>query len=52
MKGIKNIAKGIIPAVATYFVIVQLASFVMIKANINEIGLKNNDPYWKFVLRI
>ena len=50
IKGVKEILKDSIPVVITYFLITQIASIIMIKTGVNEIGFKNNDPYWKFVL--
>lgn len=50
VKGIKEILKGLIPVLVTYFAITQLVSLILIKSGVNEIGFGNNDPYWKFVL--
>ena len=34
----------------TYIILTQIASSVLIITNINDIGFKNANPYWKFVL--
>lgn len=43
---LKNVAIFLI----VYFLVGSIASFSIQKLNINDQGLKNNDPLWKFVL--
>lgn len=49
-KNIKEIIKEIIPAVVTYLILGQIFSFILIQNTDNEIGLKGDDPYWKFLI--
>lgn len=50
LKNVKEILKGIIPAIVTYLVLGQIFSFILIQNTDNEIGLKGDDPYWKFLI--
>ena len=44
-----EVVKKFCPVVITYVLVCFLASFIMIAFNINKIGFKNNNPYWKVV---
>lgn len=48
-----NIKKTIQKAICilfSYYALVTISSLILILTNISPIGLKNNDPLWKFVL--
>lgn len=46
-KKILPFIKKIVPIVLVYFVVTISASTLIIKTNINKIGFKNANPYWK-----
>lgn len=47
---LKKCIKNIFVLIITFSFIVQMSSFIVIKLNINDIGLKNDIPQWKFLL--
>lgn len=49
-KNIKSNILNIITTIGTYFCMSLLISSIFISSGIAPDGLKNNDPYWKFVL--
>ncbi len=50
LKNVKEILKGIVPAIIAYLILGQIFSFILIRNTDNEIGLKGDDPYWKFLI--
>lgn len=50
LKNVKLIIKNTASVIIPYLIVTQLFSFILIKSNVNEIGFKNSDPYWKFLL--
>ena len=44
-----NVFKNMFVIVFVYFFVNYSASFLVIKSGINDFGLKNNNPYWKFL---
>ncbi len=49
-KNIKSILKSSFIIILTYFIVNNGASFLMIHYNINDIGFKNTNPEWKFLI--
>jgi len=49
-KQLKETLKKVCSILFSYYTVTTLASLVLIITNISPIGLKNNDPLWKFVL--
>ncbi len=47
---IKIVLKNILVFLIIYFLVGGISSFLVAKTGINEQGLKNNNPKWKFVL--
>ncbi len=50
LKDVKLILKNTAIVVICSLLITNLASFVLIKSGVSEIGLKNTNSYWKFLL--
>ena len=50
LKDVKLILKNTAIVVVSSLLITNLASFVLIKSGVSEIGLKNTNSYWKFLL--
>lgn len=50
LKNIKLILKNSLPVLISYLALTQLFSFILIKTNVNDIGFKSSDPYWKFLV--
>lgn len=50
LKNVKLILKNTAIIVLSYVVVTQAASFILIRSGVNEIGFKNNDPLWKFLV--
>lgn len=49
-KNTKELLKNTLPIMITFLIITNGASLLVKSLNINEIGLKNNNPEWKFLL--
>lgn len=47
---IKIVLKNVLVFLIIYFLVGGISSFLVAKTGINEQGLKNNNPKWKFVL--
>lgn len=47
---VKMVLKNVLIFLVIYFLIGGASSFLAIKTGVNEQGLKNNNPKWKFVL--
>lgn len=47
---VKMVLKNVLIFLVIYFLIGGASSFLTIKTGVNEQGLKNNNPKWKFVL--
>lgn len=45
-----DIAKKVFIILLTYFIVTKVPSYIMIKQGINEIGLNNTNPEWKFLM--
>ncbi len=50
LKNVKLVLKNTAIIILSYVVVTSLASFILIKSGVNEIGFKNNDPLWKFLV--
>lgn len=50
LKDVKLILKNTAIVVVSALLITNLASFALIKSGVSEIGLKNTNSYWKFLL--
>lgn len=50
LKDVKLILKNTAIVVVSSLLITNLASFALIKSGVSEIGLKNTNSYWKFLL--
>lgn len=48
--GFKKIAKSFLTLIVAYYVVFFIVSNLFIVTGVSPNGLKNNDPYWKFVL--
>lgn len=44
-----SIVKKVVVLLLIFFTVTKLPSIIMIETNVNKIGLKNNDPEWKFL---
>lgn len=47
---VKMVLKNVLVFLVIYFLVGMFSSFLVTKTGINEQGLKNNNPKWKFVL--
>ncbi len=47
---VKMVLKNVLVFLAIYFLVGGVSSFLVAKTGVNEEGLKNNNPKWKFVL--
>ena len=47
---IKKIIQKVVCILFSYYALITISSLILIWTNISPIGLKNNDPLWKFVL--